>query len=429
MRYAELRQKILFIPTNSREVSQFNLVSRELEYLGYSILAIALDKDKEDLLQEKRFSYTRIADYETMNMLNIIKKEKPCIIVTDFCGPITNAFIAAADHVGIPCLMVDDGVMADYSALKSVPLALRKTFLKILKMIIKVVTLRANPMPSDLILLATFIAINNNPIHFLKKVIDILIKLTYPVPSYVEGLNIAVMSPFAKDAYIKMVVPHEKVFVTGQPRFDMIRQKKFNRDQLMAELGILENKGIVILATQPLVGSIKQKEDRKKFITTVCSAMRKFPNERLVIKLHPNEHMKTYQKILFNIGEDKAIICQNIDIYELLHACDLLMTVHSTVALEAMIFDKPVITINLTGKPDFFPYAESGAAIGVYKKEDLVSAISKALRDPHVKENLEKNRKKFIYRHIYKLDGQASKRVANLIIRLIEESKMKKEDA
>ena len=416
--------KILFIPTNSREVSQFTLVWSELEEYNCNILPIALNNNIEHLFREKKFSCKRITDYKTMNVLNIIERENPDLIVTDFCGPIPNAVIPAAGHASIPCLQIDDGLTSDYSALKVVPL--RRTFLKIFRMIIRGVTLRGNAMPY-LVLLATFIAINNNPIHSLWKAMDRLIKLTYPVPSYVEGLNIAVMSPSAKDAYIKMGVPPEKVFVTGQPGFDRILQKKFNKNQLMTELRIPKDKNIVVLATQPLVGIIWTKEDRKKFIEIVCSAMSDFTDKQLVIKLHPAENIEIYQEILAGIGEDKAIICQDVDIHDLLNACDLLMTVHSTVALEAMIFDKPVITINLTGKPDLFPYAESGAAIGVYKEEDLVSAISKVLYDPRVKENSEKNRKEFTYQHAYKLDGQASKRVADLIIRLIEEGKMKKD--
>jgi CDP-glycerol glycerophosphotransferase (TagB/SpsB family) len=102
------------------------------------------------------------------------------------------------------------------------------------------------------------------------------------------------------------------------------------------------------------------------------------------------------------------------------------MTVHSTVALEAMLLNKPVITINLTGTPDYMPYAESGAALGVYREEDLVPAIRKALRDPQVIEEMAQSREKFISEYAYKPDGQAAKRIAELITRLIAESESKR---
>jgi CDP-glycerol glycerophosphotransferase (TagB/SpsB family) len=134
--------------------------------------------------------------------------------------------------------------------------------------------------------------------------------------------------------------------------------------------------------------------------------MSEFPEKQLVIKLHPSEKLEEYREIP-GMAEQKVIICRDVDLYGLLHASELLMTVHSTVALEAMILDKPVITVNLTGKPDVMPYAESGAALGVYRKEDLAPAINKALYDPEVREKMAGKREKFVYDHAYKLDGQA----------------------
>jgi len=92
-----------------------------------------------------------------------------------------------------------------------------------------------------------------------------------------------------------------------------------------------------------------------------------------------------------------------------------------------MIFDKPVIVVNLFGTPHVMGYAESGAAIGVYKEEDLAPAIRKALHDLQVRKELEQNRKRFIEKHVYKANGQASKRVAELIIQLIKKAKTRQE--
>lgn len=159
----------------------------------------------------------------------------------------------------------------------------------------------------------------------------------------------------------------------------------------------------------------------------VVNAVSEFPEKQLAIKLHPSEKIAEYQQMLAGIENgNKAVLCQDIDLYGLLRECDLLMTVHSTVALEAMILDKPVITINLTGKPDVMPYAKSGAALGVYQQAELAPAIRKALYDPEVKRELEQKRESFVAEHAYKVDGQSSKRVAELIVRLIKESKMGK---
>ena len=412
--------KLLFVPTNSREVAQFSLVKHELEInSGCDVLAIALDEKMEPLLKEKGFSYKRIIDYKTRNILNIIKDEEPDIVVTDFCGPIPNALIYAANHASIPSLQVDDGITTDYSALKNIPPW--QSFQYIMRQIMSG-KLTGNIRPLSC-LVVTLMAINN-PFQFLRKVVGEIRRYSYPVPSYIEGLNIAVMSQFAKDAYINMGVPSERVFVTGQPGFDLIFTRKFNRERLLSELGIPQSKGVAVLATQPLVPWLWSEDDRRTFIKTIVQAIDNSPDEQLIIKLHPGENIDDYHRVLEEIGKNKAIICQNTDLYELLNACNLLMTVHSTVALEAMLLNKPVICIDLTGHNPFTSfYTESGAAAGVYREEELVPAIQKALNDSQARDEQEQNRKRFINKRVYKPDGQASKRVAELVMQLIKEAK------
>jgi glycosyltransferase involved in cell wall biosynthesis len=422
--------KILFVPTESREIAQFSLIKPVLEAENHEVMAIALDRSRaldkskeplEALLGQRGYHYKPITDYKTKNMLKIIKKEKPDIIVTDWSGFTPNAIIYAANNKGIPCLQINDGITANYFAVKRIP-TLGQSLVKLIGRAFRLLLFKANPRALAY-LFTTLISIYR-PLEFLRKMTREMIKSTYPISSYTEGLNIAVVSQFAKDAHINMGAPADKIFVTGQPRFDLIGLAKTDKRKIIAELGIPENKGIIVLATQPL-GTLWTEKDREEFISTVVNALREFPEKQLVIKLHPGEKLEEYQKMLAEMDDNKAIVCQSIDLYGLLRACDILMTVHSTVALEAMILDKPVIILNLAGRPDAMPYAQRGPALGVYKKEDLVPMIRKALHDPEVGKELKERRERFVSEHAYKLDGQATKRVAELIIRLAEDSKKK----
>ncbi len=65
------------------------------------------------------------------------------------------------------------------------------------------------------------------------------------------------------------------------------------------------------------------------------------------------------------------------------------------------------------------PYASSGAAIGVYREEDIAPAMRDALYNEEARQRLAVNRKKFVYDYAYKQDRQASKRVAKLIKNMI----------
>jgi predicted glycosyltransferase len=109
------------------------------------------------------------------------------------------------------------------------------------------------------------------------------------------------------------------------------------------------------------------------------------------------------------------------DTFEQLYACDLLITKNSTTAVEAVALGKPVIVLNLDRTPDAVDYVAEGVAVGVYSQESLTETITSLLDDDHV---LASKRPDYIRRNIYRVDGQASERVAQLVKRIIrEESK------
>ena len=406
--------KILFVPASGREIEQLSLVRNELP--DRDIFAIALNETLGASLQRTGFSYHNLAHYKASNMLDIIQKEMPDLLIAYDEGGAESGFIVAAKYVGVPVLMMDDGLTGGASAYKISKKVLLWKIFRWFK--------SEGKFRSYWPLLVTLKA-TNSPWRFLKNAIKASLRFFRHSFNFIDGVNVAVVSSHARKMYINMGAEPERVFVTGQPRFDQIWQKKFDREYAFKELGLSQDKGIVVLATQPLLGSFWTEKDRENFVTTIVNAMDQFPEKQLVIKLHPSEKMEEYRQILTKMGHDGVIICQDIDLYQLLHASDLLMTIHSTVALEAMLLDKPVITVNLSGRPDLFPFAESGAAIGVYDEKSLVPAIRKALYDAKVGSEMKRKRTQFVQEHAYKQDGQASKRMAELIIQLAEEAKPK----
>ena len=220
--------------------------------------------------------------------------------------------------------------------------------------------------------------------------------------------KIAVWGDSSKEALINKGVPKEKIIITGAPQFDNLAIKKayFER-KAIKELGINQNKKLVILTTQLV-------SDMEDITSAVFKAVKSIPGIQLVIKTHPAEYsIKRYKRIAKK--ESLNIIITKKHLYPLLSMCDVLITPSSTTGLEAMIMGKPLITINLSGKPDEMPYAESGAAIGVYRPEDIGPAIKSVLEDKDARKRLAKKAKLFIYDQCYKMDGNASKRVINLI--------------
>lgn len=245
----------------------------------------------------------------------------------------------------------------------------------------------------------------------------------HPVYGPIYADKMAVTGGAMKNVLIKRNVSPEQLVITGQPRYDIFLRITFSREKTCRELGISENKKIIVLTTQPV-----SHEENASLLSVVTAAMKEFPEAELVIKLHPDEKLRWYQRVMKSFSFN-AVIVKDIDIFELLNSCDVMITLYSTTALEAMILDKPVITINLMNIPDVMPYAESGAAIGVYRAEDLAHAIKRALYDEETRKMLETGRKRFVYEQAYLIDGKASKRVADLIIKMIDNKRVLHKEA
>jgi len=238
-----------------------------------------------------------------------------------------------------------------------------------------------------------------------------MIGRNYECPRFLVD-KIAVTGEFAKDILIKCGVDENRLVVTGRPTYDLLMraEEHFDEDEIYRSLGLDPTRRIVVYTTENL-----PQGESKSMVYAICKATKEFSGLQFVIKVHPSElDLLLYQRVTKNVGVD-ALITRDANIYEVLYVSDIVITGFSATALDAMMLDKPVITVNFTGMEDPLPFAESGAAIGVYDERDLIQAIERGLCDEEVREKLRKAREKFIYEHAYKKDGKSAERVVGLI--------------
>jgi len=220
--------------------------------------------------------------------------------------------------------------------------------------------------------------------------------------------EIAVWGDSSKKQLINEGAPKEKIIVTGAPQFDnLIEFNAKMEEDIKKEINLDTSKKYILFTTQTL-------PYMEEAVRCVCKAVKSIPPLQLVIKTHPSEYStKKYERIIKESGVDGILTKKYL--HHLIKGCSAMLTVASTTGLEALIMRKPLITINLSGKPDIMPYAESGAALGVYKPENIKPAIKSMLENKDIREKLAKKAKLFIYDLCYKMDGKASERIANLI--------------
>ena len=245
----------------------------------------------------------------------------------------------------------------------------------------------------------------------------------FPIEAYIPKCkHVAVWGPKFKDYMILKGLDAQQVAVTGAPNYDALT-KLDSKEDLRRELCLPESKTIVTFATQPFSDQI-----RKELTYEVLRSTKDLNEVLLIIKPHPRENLNLYRKFLresdADISPDKIILMRGVDISKLLKASDLLITVNSTVALEASVIGTPVLTLNFTEQKDLF-YSQEGGAVGIEKTEALTDIVYKALYDEKFKEKISINRNEFLQKYISYKDGGATERAANLIMQVIEESKRK----
>lgn len=207
--------------------------------------------------------------------------------------------------------------------------------------------------------------------------------------------------------------------ITGNPRFDCILNWRpgITREDLRRRLTLKEDRGIILFVTQQISKFSSFWTDDLFWVMAdrLLEAMRLFPDKQLVIKADPYEDLTPYLERISAKRNNNAVAIRDIDIYTLIYFSELIIIQDSTAGLEAMFFDKPLISVNLTKRQDRVAYARKGAAIGVYEAADLASAISRALSDRETIEAMRSARKVFIDEYAYKTDGRAAERLMNLI--------------
>jgi len=210
----------------------------------------------------------------------------------------------------------------------------------------------------------------------------------------------------------------ERLIITGQPRYDILTRADeiFDKEKFCACFGIDPNKKMVLIASQ----DFNVAGNKEAFFRIVLKALKDIPEIQVVIKPKFNEKEEWHRKLAEEVGVRAVVLPTNANTNEALYASGVLITFYSTVAVEAMILERPVVTVNLTDAPDPMPFAESGAAIGVYKAEDIVPAIKDALESAEAGRRLEQGRKTYLSRQFHKLDSQATQRVVDLIYSMIE---------
>ena len=207
----------------------------------------------------------------------------------------------------------------------------------------------------------------------------------------------------------------ESLVLTGSPKFDALlaAAARWDRTALRQRLGLQEGERLVVLASR-FRGIRSTYQAVGSAFPALVRAVAALPAARLLVKPHPAEPAAPYETVLRELGASRArALPASSDLLELLCACDLLVTVESLSAVEALALGRPVLVLNMP--TNLAELVEAGAALGVPEGQDPAPALAAALFDEAVREGLRAARDAYVAAVAGGLDGQATARIVELL--------------
>jgi hypothetical protein len=231
---------------------------------------------------------------------------------------------------------------------------------------------------------------------------------------FVDVTNfVALPGEDSKRAFVASGLNPDKLILVGNPKFDAIVNARITEDKsIVYKLFGGNPTGHIFLVVTYLFAP-----GSREWVHALVRQLKNLEPHtfKLVIKPHPDEGPEGYEQILREEGLAEAIVSKGISLYTLLDACDIVFTTVSTAGSEAILFNKPLISINLSGNDFAVRYDEEGVALLVKREEDVLPAIDAVLNDDKVKREFATARKRFQERYAYKLDGKSSERFVEAI--------------
>jgi hypothetical protein len=167
------------------------------------------------------------------------------------------------------------------------------------------------------------------------------------------------------------------VKITGATYLDNI----LNRQQSIQKLN--DNKLKVLVAFSG-PGHLTSLSHHQESISVLTEIAKKYVNNvEFFCKLHPKDNLSYYSSIVNNKQSNNIFFSlphdtHNNNIFDWIDFCDIVLTGASTVAVEAMLFHKPTISIDLTGEYKDVTFNKEGAVKYVTSKGELDEIIKTA---------------------------------------------------
>ena len=167
--------------------------------------------------------------------------------------------------------------------------------------------------------------------------------------------------------------PESAVEIVGSAERDAIVETvrattQDDRDAARQRLGIAAGRHVILCATKF--------SEAKDVLPRLAAAVRSLTTVHMIIKAHPAEGTDGYAALA---GGNISVVPATESLGALLALADAVVTVNSTVAVDALVLGIPALSI---GQPNnLLPFVEAGAMLGANTERDIGDALSQLVSE------------------------------------------------
>jgi hypothetical protein len=217
--------------------------------------------------------------------------------------------------------------------------------------------------------------------------------------------------------------PPQSLLVTGSPRLDVLVR---NVTQLTAEEITAARGSTGAGPSQDLVLFVAKYSQAKHVLPALVEAIARMPKVHLAIKAHPAETADVYSPLIRASAAGSvdpvniSVLPATAPLAPLLRASRVVVTVNSTVALDAGVLGIPALVIGLPN--NLSPFVAAGIMAGPATRSDIEPQLKRILYDGEFRLQIERSRGEYFKRFAIGSDGRAAARSADAVLGLAHRS-------
>ncbi|MBE7150751.1 spore coat protein, partial [Bacillus mycoides] len=200
-----------------------------------------------------------------------------------------------------------------------------------------------------------------------------------------------VYGKYEEDWYLQKGSSESQIEIVGHPRFDDIFNRTYmDKKELFKTLKIDLTTKVIFIATQPF---------KTSFYIELTEKLVKDKNITVIIKPHPWEKGRNLVEEYIRLSKlypNVKYITNEVNMYDVILHANLVVISNSTVGLEAMLLDIPVVVYKSLLEDRDYKYYDSLDWIVNQSMEDILSTVKKVLNDSSQSNLAKELRRKFI---------------------------------